>query len=158
MEPQIIKLQEKKLVGMHLPMSIADNKTFKLWSTFKSRVHEIGNRCSSDFISMQLYEPFYFTNFNPSTPFIKWAAVEVSNCDKIPNDLECFTLEGGTYAVFFYKGSSADTSIFQYIFGEWLPNSGYQLGDRPHFEVLGSKYKNNDPTSEEEIWIPITKK
>lgn len=37
----------------------------------------------------------------------------------------------------------------------WLPASDYNLDNRPHFEVLGEKYKNNDPTSEEEIWIPI---
>lgn len=29
---------------------------------------------------------------------------------------------------------------------------------QPHFEVLGEKYKDNDPTSEEEIWIPIKAK
>jgi AraC family transcriptional regulator len=39
-----------------------------------------------------------------------------------------------------------------------LPNLGYTLDDRAHFEVLGEKYKNNDPLSEEEIWIPIKKK
>ncbi|TQE66329.1 GyrI-like domain-containing protein [Leptospira noguchii] len=44
-----------------------------------------------------------------------------------------------------------------HIFQEWLPNSGYKLEHRPHFELLGSKYKNNDPTSEEEVWIPIVK-
>ena len=60
--------------------------------------------------------------------------------------------------IFDYKGSSTDTSIFQYIFRTWLPSSSYQLDDRPHFEVLGAKYKNNDPESEEEIWIPIKPK
>jgi predicted transcriptional regulator YdeE len=33
-----------------------------------------------------------------------------------------------------------------------------KIDNRPHFEVLGDKYKNNDPSSEEEIWIPIRKK
>jgi AraC family transcriptional regulator len=37
-----------------------------------------------------------------------------------------------------------------------LPGSEYFLDNRPHFEVLGDKYKNNDPTSEEEIWKPKT--
>ncbi|MEP1984886.1 MAG: GyrI-like domain-containing protein, partial [Maribacter dokdonensis] len=41
---------------------------------------------------------------------------------------------------------------------EWIPNSEYQLDGRPHFEVLGAKYKNNDPNSEEEVWIPIKAK
>jgi len=73
--------------------------------------------------------------------------------------METFTLSGGEYAVFDYKGSSDDSSIFfQYIFMTWLPNSEYKLDNRPHFEVLGEKDKNNDSNSEEEIWIPIKKK
>jgi len=32
------------------------------------------------------------------------------------------------------------------------------LDNRPHFEVLGEKYKNGDPESEEEIWIPVKEK
>jgi AraC family transcriptional regulator len=67
-------------------------------------------------------------------------------------------LQAGDYAVFNYRGSSADPRIFQYIYGEWIPNSEYVLDDRPHFEILGEKYKNNDPNSEEEIWIPIKKR
>ena len=69
--------------------------------------------------------------------------------------MEAFTLKEGLYAVFDYKGSSSDNSIFHYIFSEWLPSSDYQIDDRPHFEVLGERYKNNDVNSEEEIWIPI---
>jgi len=72
--------------------------------------------------------------------------------------METFVLPGGLYAVFDYKGLSTDNSIFQYIFENWLPNSDYILDNRAHFEVLGDKYKNNDPTSEEEIWIPIKAK
>jgi AraC family transcriptional regulator len=56
---------------------------------------------------------------------------------------------------FYYKGSSTDTRIFQHIFETWLPQSGYELDNRPHFEVLGEKYRNNDPESEEDIYIPI---
>lgn len=31
----------------------------------------------------------------------------------------------------------------------------YEIDFRPHFEILGEKYKNNDPGSEEEVWIPV---
>ena len=72
--------------------------------------------------------------------------------------MKSLILKGGLYAVFDYKGSSSNNSIFQYIFSEWLPNSEYLIDHRPHFEILGSKYKNNDPNSEEEIWIPIKEK
>jgi len=60
--------------------------------------------------------------------------------------METVTLPGGLYAVFDYKGPSNDFSIFQYIFSTWLTGSGYKLDKRPHFEVLGEKYKNNDPS------------
>jgi AraC family transcriptional regulator len=67
-------------------------------------------------------------------------------------------LPQGLYAIFDYKGLSSDPTIFQYIFQTWLPRADYQLDFRPHLEVLGEKYQNNDPTSEEEIWIPIRPK
>jgi len=38
-----------------------------------------------------------------------------------------------------------------YIFSDWLPKSDYELDEKPHFEILGEKYKNDDPNSEEEI-------
>lgn len=104
---------------------------------------------------MQVYSPNHFLDFKPTNVFVKWAAVEVSQVDSIPEGMQRFDLPGGLYAVFDYKGSSSDPRIFQYIFGTWLPDSEYALDDRPHFEVLGNKYKNNDPASEEEIWIPI---
>jgi hypothetical protein len=29
------------------------------------------------------------------------------------------------------------------------------LDNRPHFEILGEKYKNADPDSEEDVYIPV---
>jgi AraC family transcriptional regulator len=155
MQPRIKILKEKKLIGERLTMSLANNKTGELWKSFILRRSEITNNLNSDLISMQVYKPTYFADFSPTKEFVKWATVEVADFNNIPSDLETFTLTGGLYAVFDYKGSSTDNSVFQYVFGTWLPNSDYLLDDRPHFEVLGEKYKNANPNSEEEIWIPI---
>jgi AraC family transcriptional regulator len=156
--PRIEILKVKKLIGKRLIMSFGDNKTGELWRSFLPRRREITNSVSNDLISMQIYKADYFSEFNPAKEFEKWAAIEVSDYDNVPMDLETFTLKGGLYAVFDYKGLSTDNSIFQFIFGTWLPNSDYLLDSRPHFEVLGDKYKNDDPNSEEEIWIPIQQK
>ena len=155
MQPQIKTLAQKKLVGLPLKMSLVNNLTGQLWAQFGPRIKDIQHRVSEDKISLQIYPPNYYEQFSPTTEFEKWALVEVRSFDAIPKGLQSFELQGGLYAVFDYKGSSADTSIFQYIFSEWLPNSNYVVDDRPHFEVLGPKYKNNDPNSEEEIWIPV---
>ena len=158
MNPRIRTLAEKKLIGKQIQMSLADNKTFELWQSFMPRRKEIQNNIGTELYSMQVYDALYFDNFNPNATFEKWAAIEVSDFEIIPDEMETFTLTGGLYAVFFYKGLNTDTEIFQYIFGTWLPNSEYTLDHRPHFELLGSNYKNNDPNSEEEIWIPIKEK
>lgn len=157
MQPRIETLTEKILVGKRMRMSLADNKTGELWRSFRPRQREIGNKVTSDLYSMQVYsQPLDFGNLNQE--FEKWAAVEVSDVSSIPDGMDAFTLKGGLYAVFPYKGSSTDTTIFRLIFGTWLPSSPYALDSRPHFEVLGDKYKNADPNSEEEIWIPIKPK
>lgn len=157
MQPRILQLKEKKLVGQTRVMSFSNNQTTKLWGSFMSRRNEIQNRLGSDFISLQIYPPEYHITFNPERKFQKWALVEVLNFNNIPDGMDMFTLKAGQYAVFDYKGASGDPTIFQYIYGEWIPKSEYILDDRPHFEVLGANYKNNDPNSEEEIWIPIKK-
>ncbi len=156
-EPKILTLAEKKLMGKHLSMSLADNKTISLWRSFMQRRREISNCISSELISMQIYnEPLRLGDFNQE--FEKWAAVEVSDFINVPKEMDIYTLKGGLYAVFPYKGLNTDNRIFIYIFGTWLPNSDYLLDGRPHFEILGERYKNNDPDSEEEIWIPIKRK
>lgn len=157
--PRIEILKSKKLVGKRLSMSLAENRTMELWKSFMPRRHEIKNTISEDLISMQVYDDSYcFEQINFTAPFDKWASKEVLTFDNVPEEMEIFTLESGLYAVFDYKGLNTDTSVFQYIYGEWLPQSGYMVDNRPHFEILGAKYKNNDAESEEEIWIPIKMK
>ncbi len=142
-----------------MSMSLIDNKTGKLWRNFMLRRKEIRNNIGTALYSMQLYDMSYFSRFDPAKEFEKWATIEVTNHDNIPDAMEAFTLPEGLYAVFLHKGpASAGHLSFQYIFGFWLPNSEYMLDDRPHFELLGEKYKNEESDSEEEIWIPVKRK
>lgn len=157
MQPQIRTITERKLVGKRITMSFAADQTFKLWQSFMPCRNKISNPISADLFSLQVYPgSFNFTFPDPTAKFEKWAAVEVADFDAVPDDMETYILPGGLYAVFDHKGLSTDTRIFQYIFGTWLPGSAvYDLDNRPHFEILGKNYRNNDPDSEEEIWIPI---
>ena len=139
-------------------MSFADYRVGELWKSFMSRRKEIANTLTNDLISIAVYKPTHFTDFKPTNEFERWATVEVSDFNNVPTEMETFVLPSGLYAVFDFKGLDTDHSIFQYILGTWLPDSDYDLDQRPHFEILGDKYKNNDPTSEEEIWIPIKTK
>lgn len=51
--------------------------------------------------------------------------------------------------------ASLGPKTYEYILTSWLPNSDYALDARPHFAVIGEKYKGEDPESEEEFWIPV---
>lgn len=156
-EPIIAVVTEKKLVGQRVAMSLAENKISALWRSFISHLKDIQKRTSNEMISMSVYsELLQPGDFNQK--FDKWAAVEVSDFNNVPEGTEKFTLKGGLYAVFHYQGLSTDNSIFINIFSTWLPSSHYELDDRPHFEILGSKYKNGDPNSQEDIYIPIKSK
>jgi AraC family transcriptional regulator len=152
-------IPRKLLIGRHLTMTFPNNLTFELWNSFMPFRKNIPNVVGSDLYSIQVYEEGFFDNFDPGKTFEKWAAVEVTDFETIPEGMESLTLQGGLYAVFNYKGAaSAGAATFQYIFSTWFPNSGYILDNRPHFEILGEKYRNEDPASEEEIWIPVRPK
>jgi AraC family transcriptional regulator len=137
-------------------MSLSDNKTQALWQSFMPRRGDITNPSGPDLYSLEVYPPQFFARLDPGMEFEKWAAMEVPNLDMVPDGMETLTAPGGLYAVFLYQGpANAAPETYQYIFGTWLPTSDYALDNRPHFAVMGEKYKNNDPSSEEELWIPI---
>jgi len=160
MTPVVRNLTAKKLIGQRISTSFSENRTFELWRNFMPRRKEIKDAVNTDLISMQVYHKFPdFKIFNPALAFDKWAAVEVSNFGYIPEGMESFTIPGGLYAVFIHKGGPEKANeSYGYFFGTWLPASGFEADHRPHFEILGDKYKHNDPDSEEEIWIPVKPK
>lgn len=151
-------LNETRVLGLSMVLSLDNNTTAALWQAFMPRLAEIEGRLNDDLLSLAIYPARYFEDFDFATPFDKLAAVEVGKSAEIPVGLSEFILPAGLYVVFDYVGSSNDNNIFQYIFAHWLPASPYELDDRPHFEVLGANYKNDDPDSEEEIWIPVRPK
>jgi AraC family transcriptional regulator len=159
MDPRFEQVTEKYFVGMKLRMSFTNNKTGLLWQNFMPRRSEIKNVASKDLYSIEVYAPDFFNPFNLATEFEKWAAVEVSHLETVPDKMEPFALPSGLYVVFIHKGqASLGPKTYEYVIGTWLPNSAYVLDTRPHFAVMGEKYKNNDPDSEEELWFPILPK
>ncbi len=160
MEPRFETLKEKKLVGKQKRMSFANNTTKELWHGFIPRRNEIKNNVSEELFSLEIYDNIlFFKNFNPANEFAKWAAIEVSNFNHVPNEMETMIIPSGSYAVFIHKGPASEgAKTYNYIFSEWMPKSNYDLDERPHFALMNGKYKNDDPNSEEEIWIPVKRK
>ncbi len=155
MKVDIIEQPETIIIGMQANMSLTADNTSALFRGFMPRKREISDGTNQPLFLIKVYPPNYFTAFNPNTIFTKWLGIKNSSIENIPEGFDIIIIPAGKYAVFHYKGLNTDHSIFNYIFQDWLPQSGYQLDERPHFDLLDERYKNNDPESEEELWIPI---
>ncbi len=70
------------------------------------------------------------------------------------------TVPGGLYARTRYKGQPADMpAAWDRLLREWLPESGYQLDNRPCFEFMGPDCAGDESTGECEcdLCIPVTR-
>ena len=159
MKPRIEILPEKKFIGKKVRMSFLNNKSYDLWKSFMPYRKQITNNIGPELYSIEVYEPGYFNNFDQGREFEKWAAIEVTSPCLVPEGLETFATFGGLYAVFLHHGAASDgPKTYRYIFEIWLPDSVYFIDDRPHFAIMGEKYKGDSPDSEEELWIPVRKR
>lgn len=153
MNPEIITIPEKKVIGMKSEMRHSEyGKIVDLWKCFmpnKKKVNSINN----ELIAMQVYSDF----MNIDDAYDIYACAEVEDFKHIPEMMETFVISRGKYAVFHHKGVDA-SGLYQRIMTHWLPNSEYEIDARPHFQVMGEKYKNGSPDSEEEFYVPIKSK
>ncbi|WP_345239274.1 GyrI-like domain-containing protein [Pontibacillus salipaludis] len=156
-EPKILDINKKKLVGKSMIMSFQNDRTAELWRSFMPERHQIHYRIDPCFYSLQVYPSlFSFSDVDPDTNFTKYALVEVSELKHIPSSMEVFTLPEGKYAVFIHKGpASTFLQTLTYIYETWLPESRYVIDDRPHFERLQEGYHPEDAEALEEVWVPI---
>ncbi len=156
MEPRLEIFPGKALTGMREDMSLSNDTTRSLWQRFRSFLVTISEKPPLNFYSVQRYPKDYFKDFDAARIFEKWAAVPADFLVEKADGLNNLIIPEGLYAVFIHRGAAVTArQTFEYIFSTWLPRSNYELDERPHFEQLDERYRNDDPDSEEEIWIPV---
>ena len=153
MNPKILEVSEIKVIGLSTTIKMHEqHKIVALWKQFMPRKHELKTLVSEELIAMQIFN--LQKNGEPDEDFDIWACAEVEDFNTMPQNLKSFTIPSGKYAVFLHRGMNASLT-YQNIMTEWLPNSGYVIDDRPHFQVMGQTYKNGSPDSEEDFYVPI---
>lgn len=157
MEYKIVEYPERRLVGFNMKMSFDNIRTAELFQKLGPRVKDVVGRKGEDKFTVEIYpSTSFFSQFNPSLSFEKWAAIELEYGAATPEDFSELMVPAGRYAVFIYKGDhSGAAAAYRYIFSDWMQQTNNELDNRPHLSVIGSKYIFNHPDSEEEIWIPI---
>ena len=153
--PRLVHMPQRRMIGVGMEMSLAQPVTGHLWRTLMPLRMAIPGRIDPERYLVKVYPKGYFEAFDPQRNFEQWAAYAVEGDGAARDGLAVLDVPAGLYAVWHYTGSSEDHRIFQHILGEWLPESGFVLDDRPHVDVLGAAYRHADPLSEEDICIPL---
>src|SRR5690606_27642524 len=81
------------------------------------------------------------------------------NIENVPADWEEREIPPLTWAVFPVHGAMPDSmpKVWERIFSEWFPSTGYEHAEGPEMEVYLS---DGDPSSDDyysEIWVPVKK-
>ena len=153
----IVDFPEVRLIGMCVRTSFVNDRTSEVWRGFRTVISTVRGRIDTDSYSVKVYGSQYsFTSFDPASEFEKWAAVRVSADALVPDGLESLTIPAGHYAEFLHVGpASAASKIFPDILGRLIPEAGFEIDLRPHFEILPEGYDPFDYGSTERVLIPV---
>ncbi|MCU0431671.1 MAG: effector binding domain-containing protein [Cytophagaceae bacterium] len=118
------------------------------------------NICTRDpAIEKKIYEIKIFEEvWNPENwnqEFNLWIAGPLKFNASIPEELEAFTLPGGLFAKFPYQGSLEENGIYHYIYTRWLPESIYEIGLGPQYEIAEYEAFSEPNRKQVSIYIPL---
>lgn len=150
-EPQIILDKEFKLIGMKETVKPGSERIKNLWDSFTSKKSEIKNILTQDTV-LGICE--YMPNITDESEFSYFAGIEVKDFSDIPKGMLIKIIPNSKYAVFTHKGSlSKLKDTYNFIYGVWLPQSGYELAELDTIELYDSR--SNAADSEFDIHIPL---
>lgn len=153
---KIVNFPGIRLAALEGKMSFRDDLTPTLWRAFAMIRRHFPERFSTTQYSVSLYPARFFLDFSADRSFLKWAAAPMTGDTDPPGALKWLDIPPGRYAVFEYRGAAeGGASFFEYIFKEWLPQSGFILDTRPHFEILPPDYRPDDIDATEWVYIPV---
>ena len=149
MEPRIATHSKLQVIGMKVRTTPMSPEIPALWPRFVARIPEI-EPILEPRVSYGVMEMIS----GGTGGFTYLAAVSASSLTKVPNGMTSLVLPGGQYAVFEFALSDIN-SAFGFIFGTWLPSSGFSQAESPFFERYNKDLDPSNPKSRVEAHIPI---
>ena len=123
-----------------------------MWDRFIPRIPEIKHLAEGPEISYGVCAEEQGTGL---TDYV--AGLPVQQLADIPEGMVGREVPAQTYVVMPAHGLEDIGPTYNRILNEWLPNSGYQPGDGPDFELYPETFDPNDPESRIDIYFPIKK-
>jgi AraC family transcriptional regulator len=159
MDYKIVNKEAFTVIGKSMEVTCKDGENFR-------RIPQFWNECNEDGTSDKLIEfglreewLGICMNMNMETEMLSyWIGVE-ADASTDPQAYETAVVPAATWAVFKSVGAMPDAiqGVWQRIFQEWFPGTGYEHTGGPEFEL----YPPGDTTAGDyvcEIWIPVMKK
>lgn len=151
-QPQIIEKPEAYYVGISKQFHEDETDYLTLWHPFKPFMGHIPNQLPNAYFG--IYDAF--EEKNNDIFFTYMCCAKVHSLDNIPAGMTGKKLDKQLYAAFTHKGALLQLKeTFKYIWGTWLPNSGYDYHPTPDFELFPENYDASSPDSSVELYIPI---
>lgn len=157
MEPKIVELDGFTVVGIRYFGDNKNQEIAQLWSECKKQCGDDG-KC------------LRHVNAKPGSPclgvcsmipgekenFEYIIGVMVEKTDQIDEGYVTKVVPAQKYAVFTHKGLLTTLmGTYEYIFGDWANKTDYKVDEHLNFEWYDNRFKDNDPTSEFDIYVPI---
>jgi AraC family transcriptional regulator len=154
MEVVILEREALKVVGMKISTTIEENKIPQLWNEFIPRIAELKEVAVPDCsLGICLYEG---KDFEAGAPFSYLAAVVVKDDSVVPEGMIFYEIPATKVAVFTHTGSVENLAeTYEYIYEEWLPESGYEIAEADELEWYDTRFKYDDPESQMDIHVPL---
>lgn len=156
LKPEIICKDEKLLLGINRKINQSENIKHGLLSKVKNEfmkmVNILENRVNAEvYYAAYDYDPVDINKEDEEINYTYYYCVEVSKCDTIPEGMVKKVIPQAKYAVFTYdtrndtlNGEKLAQSVYDYIDGIWLPNSGFELAETSDYEVINEKENRID--------------
>ena len=160
LEPQIINQELIHFAGLVTSISspLSHTKDYieeapKLWHEFNLRRKEITNRIRALSYGIAISEEGDMLD----EKMTYFAGVRVTSLDAIPANLNTLTIPSQQIAMFKKVGHETSSHLtIDYIYGIWLPNSGYKRGQGYDYEIFGPEFSLENSNSVSTYCLPIT--
>jgi AraC family transcriptional regulator len=151
-EPKVIERPAIKLVGIASQYDENNLDQKILWSAIKPQMHLITNR--ADTTAVGIYEEYHDTQTGMGFTYV--CAIPVTDFDHVPEGMETRELAAQKYIQFDHQGPlNRLPDTLKYIWGSWLPKSGFETIDKSDFELFMEGFNDADPDNILQVFIPI---
>lgn len=154
METRIINLPAMRVVGMAYVGKNENEEIHSMWGVFFPRIGEVQGRTHPN-VSLGVCG-----DAREDGSFRYVAGCEVESDAPVPDGMTVFDVPAATYVVVTQRGVLSDEqhglhAAVNYVYRDWLPQSGYQRADTPDLEWYDERFRWGQEDSEMDVYTPI---